>query len=147
MSCACQRGPAGEEVEEALLKRLLAAHLHEVDAARGALAGEVVARWLGDPSYLDADQQPRALSRGLVPAGFDALVQAISSDVRPRAVLDELLRLGVVELDETGAEVRLRAAGFGPLAEWARAYLEAQEKGSNAPSQNPTFASGISSQL
>jgi len=78
------------------------------------LAGEVVARWLGDPSYLDADQQPRALSRGLVPAGFDALVQAISSDVRPRAVLDELLRLGVVELDETGAEVRLRAAGFAP---------------------------------
>ena len=78
------------------------------------LAGEVVARWLGDPRYLEADQQPRALSRGPAPAGFDALVQAISSDVRPRAVLDELLRLGVAEFDETGAQVRLRAAGFAP---------------------------------
>ena len=78
------------------------------------LAGEVVARWLGDPRYLGADEQPRALSRGGSDAGFDALVQAISSDVRPRAVLDELLRLGVVELDQAGTQVRLRAAGFAP---------------------------------
>lgn len=78
------------------------------------LAGEVVARWLGDPRYLGADEQPRPLSRGGADAGFDALVQAISSDVRPRAVLDELLRLGVVELDEAGAQVRLSAAGFAP---------------------------------
>ena len=86
------------------------------DAPRPALglAGEVVARWLSDPRYLGADDQPRALSRGPSPAGFDALVQAISSDVRPRAVLDELLRLGVAEFDETGAQVRLRAAGFAP---------------------------------
>ena len=86
------------------------------DPSRPALglAGEVVARWLGDPRYLGPDEQPRPLSRGGPDAGFDALVQAISSDVRPRAVLDELLRLGVAEFDETGAQVRLRAAGFAP---------------------------------
>jgi hypothetical protein len=87
------------------------------------LAGEVVARWLGDPRYLGADDQPRALSRGQSPAGFDALVQAISSDVRPRAVLDELLRLGVAEFDETGAQVRLRAAGFAPRQGFEVAWL------------------------
>lgn len=34
-----------------------------------------------------------------------------------------------VERQERGTEtLRLRAAGTGPLAEWAKAYLEAQEK-------------------
>jgi hypothetical protein len=36
--------------------------------------------------------------------------------------------LSDAELQERGMDlVRQRAAGFGPLAEWAKAYLEAQE--------------------
>ncbi|MBC5768300.1 DUF6502 family protein [Ramlibacter albus] len=72
------------------------------------MASQVMSRWLTDPTYLDDDGQPLALDR----AGFDALVTAISSDVRPRAVLDELTRLAMAEEGDDG--VRLLAPGFVP---------------------------------
>ncbi|PTT20615.1 hypothetical protein DBR12_08915, partial [Acidovorax sp. HMWF029] len=43
----------------------------------------------------------------------DGLVASISSDVRPRAVLDELVRLGMAEEGEDG-QIRLLATGFVP---------------------------------
>ncbi|OMH32201.1 hypothetical protein BGP75_15315 [Motiliproteus sp. MSK22-1] len=68
-----------------------------------SLASHVVSLWLGDPEYTDENNKPRLLPR--LPAaqrdpaegpGFEELVQSISKDVRPRALLDELLRTGVV---------------------------------------------------
>lgn len=88
--------------------------LGRLDGARIAveepmnMASQVMSRWLTDPACLDAQGQPLALAR----AEFDALVAAISSDVRPRAVLDELVRLGMAE--EGGDAVRLLAPGFVP---------------------------------
>lgn len=76
------------------------------------MATQVVARWLGDLDYLDEEGQPRSLPRAGPGPSFDALVAAISSDVRPRAVLDELVRLGLAE--EAEGQVRLLAAGFVP---------------------------------
>ncbi|MBV9890077.1 MAG: hypothetical protein JO090_04225 [Rhizobacter sp.] len=73
-----------------------------------SLAGEVVARWLSHASYQDRRRRPRALTR----AEFDAMVASVSSDVRGRAMLDELLRLGVVREDDGG--VVLNAGGFAP---------------------------------
>lgn len=72
---------------------------------------ELVGRWLTDPDWLDAAGQPRALPRSGA-ASFDTLAQAVSHDVRPRAMLDELLRLGAAESD--GAFVRLTSPGFAP---------------------------------
>ena len=73
-----------------------------------SLAGEVAARWVADTAFIDGRRRPRALERG----EFDALVAAVSSDVRPRAILDELQRLGaVVERDE---RVTLASDGFAP---------------------------------
>ena len=72
------------------------------------MASQVMSRWLTDPTYLDEDGQPLAMDR----TRFDALVTAISSDVRPRAVLDELARLGMAE--ENGEGIRLLAPGFVP---------------------------------
>jgi len=77
-----------------------------------SMASQVVARWLSDVEYLDEEGQPRALRRGGDGASFDMLVASISSDVRPRAVLDELERLGMA--DETDGEVGLLAPGFVP---------------------------------
>lgn len=78
-----------------------------------SLAAEVVGRWMHDRRYLDREHHPRVLPRGAARArSFDELVQRTSRDVRPRAVLDELLRLGVAE--ETDAGVRLLAEGFAP---------------------------------
>jgi hypothetical protein len=76
------------------------------------MASQVVARWLMEVEYLDDEGQPRVLPRSSDGASFDALVASISSDVRPRAVLDELVRLGMAE--ETAGEVRLLAPGFVP---------------------------------
>ena len=73
-----------------------------------SLAGEVVARWLSDAAYQDRRRRPRALER----AEFDAMVASVSSDVRGRAMLDELLRLGVVSEKEGG--IVLNAGGFAP---------------------------------
>lgn len=77
------------------------------------LAAEVVARWLAEAEYLDGEGHPRALPRGGEAGGFDKLVGEVSRDVRPRAVLDEMLRLGAVHEDEAGRVV-LSADGFAP---------------------------------
>lgn len=81
-----------------------------------SLASEVVARWLHEPGYRHTSGkrkgQPRALPRGSEPGCFDALVASVSQDVRPRAMLDELVRLGVVQ--EVDGGVELVVDGFIP---------------------------------
>ncbi|MEI6025874.1 MAG: DUF6502 family protein [Betaproteobacteria bacterium] len=79
------------------------------DSPPASLAGEVVGRWMSDPACLDGQGRPQVLSR----AAFDALVSAVSQDVRPRALRDELVRLGVVTCAEDGS-VSLAAQGFAP---------------------------------
>ncbi|WP_376089411.1 DUF6502 family protein [Roseomonas sp. CCTCC AB2023176] len=76
----------------------------------GGLGATVVGRWLGDPAFAGADGRPAALSR----ARFDALVAGVSTDMRPRTVLDELLRLGLVAWDEAVDELRLLADAYVP---------------------------------
>ena len=76
------------------------------------MASQVASRWLTDPAYLDKQGNPRVLPKAGAKPSIDALVTAISSDVRPRAVLDELLRLGMAE--ETPQGIRLLAPGFVP---------------------------------
>jgi hypothetical protein len=80
------------------------------------LGTKIVAVWLGDPSYLDRDGRPRALPRTPSKGGaasFAALVEKVSKNVRPRSVLDELERLGVIEIDADD-NVHLTAGGFVP---------------------------------
>jgi hypothetical protein len=87
-----------------------------------SLAAEVAARWLSNPQWLDAAQRPRVLPRSGTDS-FDTLVASVSVDVRPRAVLDEMLRLGVVQADDAG--VALVRDGFAPrqgLAEMAALF-------------------------
>ncbi|MBS0319914.1 MAG: hypothetical protein JSR18_05185, partial [Proteobacteria bacterium] len=78
-------------------------------------ASEVVTRWIGDKRYLDARGRPRVLARsapGEEPS-FDALVAGISTDVRPRVLLDELRRLGVVTV-HADQSVELMMGAFVP---------------------------------
>jgi Family of unknown function (DUF6502) len=77
-----------------------------------SLASEVVTRWLHDARFKSARGRARTLARGSEADSFDSLVAGISSDVRPRAVLDELKRLGAATEDEDG--VRLLAGSFAP---------------------------------
>jgi hypothetical protein len=83
------------------------------------LAGQIVGRWVGSAPFSDEAGRPRALARvvagvsdGSVPT-FDALVESITSDIRPRAVLDDLLSHGVVVMDAED-RVQLNADAFIP---------------------------------
>ncbi len=77
-----------------------------------SLASQVVGRWLSDPAYVDADGMPHLLPRYGEAPSFDALVAATSGDIRARAILAELERLGIAKLED-GA-VRLVEPGFAP---------------------------------
>ena len=77
-----------------------------------SLASQVVARWLGDVDYLDDEGSPRDLPRYGDAPSFDSLVSEVSRDIRPRAVLAELERLGLAE--HADRRVRLLAPGFVP---------------------------------
>jgi hypothetical protein len=82
------------------------------------VAAAVVARWISEPRFLHADQSTRALARtprrsASGEPDFTTLVAEVSRDVGARAVLDELLRLGVVTLRDDG-HVELNAAAFVP---------------------------------
>jgi hypothetical protein len=82
------------------------------------VAASVVARWISEPRFLNADQTARPLARTLRRSNpgepdFTTLVAEVSSDVGARAVLDELERLGVVDLREDGY-VTLKTNAFVP---------------------------------
>ena len=83
------------------------------------LAASVVARWISEPRFLNADQTPRALARTARRSNpgepdFTTLVAEVSRDVGARAVLDELVRLGVVERREDGQVQLNKSAAFVP---------------------------------
>jgi hypothetical protein len=85
-----------------------------------SLASALFAHWLSDPAYLDAQGAPRALPRlGAVPS-FETLAQAVTRDVHPRSLLDELLRLKLATLDETSDTVALLRGGFVPRGDRRR---------------------------
>jgi ferredoxin-fold anticodon binding domain-containing protein len=67
-----------------------------------SLSGEIIARWMSTPDYLDEEGNPRKLlkNREIDVAGFEQLVSSVSKDVRPRVILDEWLRLGIVDIKD-----------------------------------------------
>jgi len=67
-----------------------------------SLGSQLVAVWIGSPEYLDSDGRPQPLPRHPADDGpsFEGLVESVSKDIRPRAVLDEWLRLGAAHIDE-----------------------------------------------
>jgi len=99
------------------IRRLLREPGPEPETPPGLTLGtKIVARWLGDRANADDLGRPRALARTPSQGGdqsFAALVESVSTNVRPRSVLDELLRLGVVEIDADDY-VHLVTSGFVP---------------------------------
>jgi hypothetical protein len=81
-----------------------------------SLGAQLVARWTALPEYLDEEGKPRPLPRhgdeGAA-ASFEGLVRTVSTDIRPRVVLDEWLRLGIVRIDKQDC-VALNVEAFVP---------------------------------
>ena len=77
-----------------------------------SLGARIMTHWLGNETYLDAKGNPLPLPL-TAPAdqpSLEQLVSSVSKDVRARAVLDEWLRLGIV--DVSGYVVRLKKSAF-----------------------------------
>src|SRR5450759_1279249 len=64
---------------------------------------ELFTRWANDPDYCDPQGRPRVLDRTGGPGSFEALAATVSRDVHPRTLLQELIRLGVANVDDAGA--------------------------------------------
>jgi hypothetical protein len=97
------------------IKRLRDGPNQEKMSFETPLAAQVLGCWTGDARYLDANGQPRVLprfSRADAALSFETLVQSIGKDIRPRSLLDEWQRAGIVSLD--GDDVRLLITGALP---------------------------------
>lgn len=84
------------------------------------LGSLLVGLWISDADFIDANGAPKALPRLASMGGdisFDRLVSRVSKDIRARPVLDEWLRVGVVNIDENDY-VHLNADAFVPSADF-----------------------------
>ena len=105
-----------------------------------SLASEVIVRWTSDARYQAQDGSPRALplrgGNNHDQPSFDQLTQSVSRDLHSRAVLDELSRLGVLEVIDELAHLRLErsiagrafVAALSSAANNARAQLQTMEE-------------------
>jgi hypothetical protein len=83
-----------------------------------SMAAQVFARWIRDPAFADPDGRPLTLPiRAATTTSFESLAKSVSKDFHARSVLDELLRLRLVEVD--GDRVRPAAGQFTPAAGFA----------------------------
>lgn len=72
-------------------------------------ASRVVSGWVHDPAFQTGEGEPLNLPFD-GPLSFSELVRRYSGDMTPRAVLEELVRVGVVATEASGMlELRLRA--------------------------------------
>jgi len=57
--------------------------------------------WATDKNYLDASGRPRRIPKteGLDAYSFVTLAASVSKDIHPRALLDEMLRIGAINVD------------------------------------------------
>ena len=84
-------------------------------AARSrSLASEVFGHWRTQPPYRGPDGEPRRLPRQGAEPSFETLAQAVTRDVHPRSLLDELVRLGLASWDEAADTVALSREIFVP---------------------------------
>ncbi|MFN9771510.1 MAG: DUF6502 family protein [Burkholderiales bacterium] len=84
--------------------------------AERAPAAELFTRWMTDRSWHDGAGRPLALPRRRVAnrPSFETLARGVTTDVHPRTLLDELLRLELVTVDEAADTVSLRGDAFVP---------------------------------
>lgn len=85
------------------VKRLRAQRYPALRPSQAAsLGSQLIARWTTLSEYLDAQGQPQPLPRlaQTDAPSFESLVRSLSTDIRPRAVLDEWLRLGIARIDD-----------------------------------------------
>lgn len=120
---------AGKAQTDSRISLLSGVHRKDVRRLRGSppdeesvtarsipLGAQLVAAWTGLRRFRDRKGHPQPLPRLASQGGavsFEGLVERVSKDIRSRVVLDELLRLGVVHIDEQDRAV-LNVEAFVP---------------------------------
>jgi hypothetical protein len=89
-------------------------------ARERSLASELFAHWRTQPPYRDEHGESKRLPRQGPAPSFETLAQAITRDVHPRSLLEELTRLGLAELDPATDTVRLVRDAFVPRGDRVR---------------------------
>jgi hypothetical protein len=123
---------SGSRVNDSSLSTLTGVHRKDVREWRevghpkpqGKTLGaamEVFTRWADDPDYCDKKRRPRTLDRVGGAGTFEALATSVSRDVHPQTLLQEMMRLGVVERvkakpNDRVDKFRLRVNAFVPDA-------------------------------
>ncbi len=114
LEAASRKSSGGRDVADTRVSLLTGVHRKDIRRIRGevhtapakgsaSVISSVIARWISDPRYLNIDQTPRSLGRSpkVCPPGepdFSSLISEVNKDLSARTVLDEMLRLGVVQL-------------------------------------------------
>jgi len=78
-------------------------------------AARVIAGWVRDREFHDADSQPKVLPFAGEEGSFSVLVRRYSGDIPPRAILDELVRVGAVQISPAG-DITLLTRAYVPQA-------------------------------
>lgn len=87
-----------------------------VSASHSNRASRVVSGWVHDAAFQDVNGEPALLPLDGV-LSFSELVRRHSGDMPPRAVLDELLRVGVVGVDAESGRLALRQRAYVPAGD------------------------------
>lgn len=88
----------------------------ELPDTANSLGAQIIAKWRGASEYLDAHGDPVVLARFKAKdkaPSFENLVRSISTDIRPRAVLDDLVKRQVLGFGP-GDTVILKQSAFIP---------------------------------
>ncbi|MDJ0833956.1 MAG: DUF6502 family protein [Gammaproteobacteria bacterium] len=85
-----------------------------------SLGAQLIANWLALPEYRDEQGQPRplAFNGNEKQPGFEQLVSQVSKDIRPRAMLDEWTRQGIVSRQDQ--DIVLNQTAFVPSDDFNR---------------------------
>lgn len=119
----------------------------ETARAKTAMFATVLGQWMVRDDYADADGAPRPLPRAAASGpSFEALVRDVNTDIRPRTVLDELIRQSLVIEDEDGLLRITDIARRGPASDEDRLVFFASNVGDhlaaasmNLMSEEPPF--------
>lgn len=79
------------------------------------MATKIIGAWLRDSEYVDENGEPKSLPIEEGEISFLALVKKYGADLTYRSVLDEFVRLKIVEVNSVKAEVKLLVKGYVPL--------------------------------
>ena len=126
------------------------------------LADQIYTKWLSDAAYCGIDGKPKTIPVSGPAPSFDALATSITKDFHRRTVLDELVRLGLVQ--HTADLVTPQADGLVPKADMSEmlrffsqhahdhmaasvANIAAVQTGHEAPFlERSVFGTGLSAQ-